>query len=162
MKYLFQVRFLLGMIALLLLVLYLQSEANAANRLGGPVEIAYAQGYAHHLLWLGLRGLVSGVVVPCGIGLLVYGYCRWRHPADRVRVGRALLLPTLVVWAWGLLGAVALTFIPSDWKLYYLLVMLVLEVGLAIAAARVGYEEGRAKMPSGAGTGQVNVPSEVA
>lgn len=87
---------------------------------------------------------------------------RWRHPADRVRVGRVLLLPTLVVWAWGLLGSVALAFVPSDWKVYYLLVMLMLEVGLAIAAARVGYEEGHAKTPSGEGAGQANVTSEVA
>jgi hypothetical protein len=162
MKALFQVRFLLGMIGFLLLVLYLQSEASAFKRLGGPVEIAYARGYAHHLLWLGLRFLVSGFVVPCGIGLLVYGYLRWRHPADRVRVGRALLLPTLVVWAWGLLGATTLDFVPSDLKLYYVLAMLVLEVGLAIAAARVGYDEGRVKLPSVAGTSQLKVDSEVA
>jgi hypothetical protein len=162
MKSLFQVRFLLGMIGLLLLVLYLQSEANSFKRLGGPVEIAYAQGYAHHLLLLGLRFLVSGFVVPCGIGLLVSGFLRWRHPADRVRVGRALLLPTLAVWAWGLLGAVVLAYVPGGMKLYYALVMFVLEVALAITAARIGYEEGRVKLPSLAGAGQPQLDSEIA
>ncbi|MDO7847421.1 hypothetical protein Q5H92_13710 [Hymenobacter sp. M29] len=154
MKFLFRVRFLLGMIALLLLVLYLQRAAGTrvSNRLGGPVEIAYAQGYARHVLWLGLRFFVAGVGVPVAIGLAVYGCLRWRHRGTpRGPLGRPLLLATLAAWAWGLLGVVAYAVVPAGWKPFYAPGAFLLEAGMAIAAARAGYYDRRPTSPPVAG-----------
>jgi len=154
MKFLFRVRFLLGMIGLLLLVLYLQraAEARVSNRLGSPVEIAYAQGYARHVLWRGLRFFVAGVGVPVAIGLAVHGCLRWRHRGThRVSLGRTLLLATLAAWAWGLLGVVAYTWVPGNWQPFYALGAFLLEAGMAIAAARVGYCDRRSTFPPVAG-----------
>jgi hypothetical protein len=144
MKSLFRIRFLLGMIGLLLLVLSLQRTMGPNYRLGGPVEIAYAQGYAHHLFVLGLRIFVAGFGVPAGIALAVYGFLRWRHPsAPHAPFGRTVLLATLAVWAWGLLGVVVIAAVPPALQAAGRLIHVLVEVGVAVAAARVGYYQGR-------------------
>jgi hypothetical protein len=144
-KSFFQARFLLKVIAFLLVVLCLQRcSATTIYSLGGPAEIARPAGY--HLLLL-LRFLVAGFFVPSTIGLLVYGFLRWRHSADQAPpLGLSLLLPILVSWAWGLLGTLLLVAYPTFlgmYKNYYVVAMTISQLGLAIIAARVGYYERR-------------------
>jgi hypothetical protein len=143
-KSFFRARFLLKVIAFLLVVLGWQhySETNSIDSIGGPYEIARPAGY-HSLLLL--RFLIAGFLVPSTIGLLVYGLLRWRHSADQApALGLSLLLPILVTWAWGLLGVLPLVAYPTllgRYKSYYVVAMTLSQLPLAVIAARVGYYE---------------------
>lgn len=143
-KSLFQVRFLLRSIALLLFVLCLQkcSRTNGMNSLGGPYEIILPEGYYTFLI---LGVLISAFIVPAAIGLLVYGFLQWRHPGYQSSIRQSLLLSILVTWAWGLLGVVALSNFDGVYvyKPYYFLAHFLIQVGLTIIAARFGYYEVR-------------------
>lgn len=53
------------------------SNPSVTRSIGGPIEIArnYHEEYRIVLLFF-----VKGIVVPCIIGMIVYGILRWRHP----------------------------------------------------------------------------------
>jgi hypothetical protein len=145
-KFFFQARFLLKVIAFLLVVLCLQhcNETSSRYSLAGPAEIARPAGYYTQPL---LRFLLAGFILPCTVGLLVYGVLRWRHSNDQAPpIGHSLLLPILVTWAWGLLGVLPVVAYPNllgMYKIYYVSAMTLSQLFLAIIAARVGYYEER-------------------
>ena len=128
--------------------------SQSRDSLGGPIEIAYREGYYAHFLLLGLRFLVAGVVVLGVIGLLAYDFLRWRHSGEQAPpIGPSLLLPILVTWAWGLLAVVAYSNPQGIYKQYYVVAMTLLQVGLVIVAARIGYHQGGTiKQPLNAST----------
>lgn len=151
MKTIFQVRFLLISVVLLLLALYIQQRLpgriGVSNSLGGPVEIAQSADYYSTLLVLLLRFFVSGLLVPCGIGLVVCAVLRRRHSGYHVSVVRPVVLSVLTWWVWGLLivfvyKIVANSFSYSE-NLIFQWAALLTSIGWGIAAARFSYYQER-------------------
>ena len=145
--------FIVGwLIASLFVIISKSSDSSFSTSIGGPVEIARPNNYYYKLASM---FLLKGIIEPCVIGLLVYGILRWGHPEYQASVIQPLLFSTVVWLAWGLLGLVGL---PRGYevKTYYLAAVALYGVGLAVAAARLGYYCGcRTKQPVEDTTGLV-------
>ncbi len=137
----------------LIAVVYMNIAAGPSisfgTSVGGPIEIARSSNEEYYRQ-LGLNIFIYGFLEPCAIGLLAYGFLRWRHPMYTAPVVQSLVLPVLVWWGWAALGVAGH---PKncncDAQYYYIVATSLIGIVLAIAAARAGYYRGRIPRYSG-------------